>query len=454
MTDYRDLLAKHDKAGPRYTSYPTAPAWRENFSAADYAERLRAMNGSDEPISLYVHVPYCDSLCLFCGCSTVITQRHEKESPYVDRVLAEARLVRETIGRERRVTQHHWGGGTPTFLAPDNLAKLYRGLTELFPTTPDAEISIEVDPRVTKRAHLEILAALGFNRISMGVQDFDSKVQETIHRVQSFEQTAELVHAARELGFRSVNLDLIYGLPFQTPESFAKTLDRFHELAPDRIACYGYAHVPWLKKHQRVLPEAALPTASGKLALYLLALESFLDRGYTAIGMDHFAKNDEDLAVAAGDGTLHRNFMGYSTHPAEDMVAFGMSSISEVDGAFSQNFKNVQSWEATIDAGELPVDRGLVRSADDERRRRIILDLMCRFELKFDDHEGADAFRSRYAEEMRHLGAFVDDDLLEIDATRLRVTSTGRLFVRNICMTFDAYLNRGDRKGPMYSRTV
>jgi oxygen-independent coproporphyrinogen-3 oxidase len=455
MNDYGKLLAKYDRAGPRYTSYPTAPVWRDDFTDEDYAERLRvAAQKRDEPMSLYVHVPYCDALCFFCGCSTVITQRHEKEAPYVDRVLAEARLVRETMGNARPVAQHHWGGGTPTFLAPQMIEKLFSGLNELFPVADDAEVSIEVDPRVTTREQLEMLRSLGFNRISMGVQDFDEKVQTTINRVQSFAQTEAVVNTARELGFVSANLDLIYGLPHQTKKSFARTLELFHDLDPDRIACYGYAHVPWLKKHQQVIPEDALPTGSDKLALFQMALESFLGRGYSAIGMDHFAKEEDELSVAVGNGTLHRNFMGYSTHPAEDMVAFGMSSISEIDGAFSQNLKVVTDWEAAVDSNRLPVDRGLVRSDDDERRRRVILDLMCHFQVDFSDHGGADEFSRRYPLELKELQPFIDDKLIRVDDTGIEVTELGRLFVRNICMTFDAYLRHRDKEKPMFSRTV
>lgn len=455
MTGYRDLLTKYDKPGPRYTSYPTAPVWRDDFTADDYTGRLRiAAKKVDEPMSLYVHIPYCNAMCFFCGCSTVITQRHEKEEPYVDRVLTEARMAHEAMGNSRSVAQHHWGGGTPTFLSPPMIEKLFRGLCELYPLTEDAEVSIEVDPRVTTRAQMEMLAKLGFNRISMGVQDFNEKVQTTINRVQTYEQTEAIVTSSRELGFVSANLDLVYGLPFQTPDSFARTLDRFHELEPDRIACYSYAHVPWLKKHQRVIPEDALPMGGDKLALYLQALDSFLGRGYAAIGMDHFAKVDDELSLAVGNGTLHRNFMGYSTHPAEDMLSFGMSSISEMDGTFAQNFKHLKEWEEAVDANRLPVDRGLRRSDDDERRRRIILDLMCHFRLEFDTHDGAQEFGDRYATEMSGLEPFVEDELVVIDDGGISVTETGRLFVRNICMTFDAYLKHDEKTGPRFSRTV
>lgn len=454
MNDLHELLNRYDKPGPRYTSYPTAPIWSDQFTAKDYRERLRSAGKRSEPMSLYAHIPYCDALCYFCGCSTVITQRHEKEQPYVDRVLREAAMVQKIMGSSRPVAQFHWGGGTPTFLAPAIIEKLFTGLCELFPLTDDAEVSIEIDPRVTTREHLETLAKIGFNRISMGVQDFNPKVQETINRIQSFEQTEAIVTTARELGFVSVNLDLIYGLPYQTKESVQQTLDQVHELSPDRIAFYGYAHVPWIRKHQKVFPEDALPQGSEKLDLYLVALKDMVDHGYTPIGMDHFAKNEDELAIAADNGTLHRNFMGYSTDAAEDMVAFGMSAISEMDGAFSHNQKALGDWEASIDAGELPVDRGMVRSIDDDRRRRIILDLMCHFRLEFDSHGGAEEFKQRYGQELESLQPMIADDLVIVGPDGITVTATGRLFVRNICMSFDAYLDRDTEKGPRYSRTV
>jgi oxygen-independent coproporphyrinogen-3 oxidase len=454
MNDLQELLSRYDKPGPRYTSYPTAPVWSDEFSAPDYAARLRAGGQSDEVMSLYAHIPYCNAMCFFCGCATVITQRHEKAAPYVDRLLREAAMVHAEMGGARRVAQHHWGGGTPTFLAPEFIEKLFIGLCELFPLTDDAEVSIEVDPRVTTRQHIETLARIGFNRISMGVQDFDPKVQKTINRVQSFAQTEAIVTGARELGFDSVNLDLIYGLPYQTKAGFQRTLDAVHELNPDRIACYSYAHVPWIRKHQKVIPEDSLPRGGDKLELYLTALRDLVDHGYEAIGMDHFARRQDDLAVAARQGSLHRNFMGYTTLPAEDMLAFGMSAISEFDGAFSHNYKTLQEWEARIDAGELPVERGMVRSVDDDQRRRIILDLMCHFRLEFGRHGGGEEFQRRYAAEFAELQPMVADGLLTIDAEGIEVTETGRLFVRNICMPFDAYLRRDEQQGPMFSRTV
>jgi len=437
-----DLLSRYDKPGPRYTSYPTAPMWRQDFDARDYRAALAAAGRSPEqPLSIYVHVPFCEQMCWFCGCTTVITKRPDRADPYIDTVVQEARLVREALGAERKVAQHHWGGGTPTFLSPRSIEKLYSGVSRLFPLEEDAEVSIEVDPRVTTREQLVVLRRLGFNRISMGVQDFDHAVQEAVHREQSFQQTRAVVDTSRELGFLSVNIDLIYGLPHQTTGSFKKTLDLVHELRPDRIACYGYAHVPWLKKHQRVIPEQAIPRGKAKLDLYLVALESFGEHGYEAIGMDHFALEGDELAVAARSGKLHRNFMGYATHPADDMVALGMSAISEVAGAFAHNYKDVGTWRAEIERGQLPTDRGLRRSEDDERRRRLILDLMCRFRVDFDDYGGSEAFRRRYGAELERLQPMVADGLAEVTEDSIMVTDTGRLFVRNLCMLFDAYLS-------------
>jgi oxygen-independent coproporphyrinogen-3 oxidase len=456
-----ELLGRYDRPGPRYTSYPTAPTWSEAHGGAEHAERLRAAGRhAGEPLSMYVHLPYCESMCWFCGCNVVITQDRGKGANYVDEVLREAALARSLLGddADRPVVQHHWGGGTPTFLPPEHLVRLFEGLRALYPVADDAEVSLEVDPRVTSREQLAALRQVGFNRVSMGVQDFDPKVQQTIHRIQTFEQTAQLVADARDLGYESVNIDLIYGLPFQTTESYARTLELALQLRPDRVACYGYAHVPWLKKHQNVIPEDALPSGEAKLRLYLQALAAFGAGGYVPIGMDHFARAEDSLAEAAERGALHRNFMGYATRPAGDMLSFGVTAISEIDGAFAQNLKGLPEWLAKLDAGELPVERGLRRDADDEARRRIILDLMCRFRLDYADHGGAEAFQKQYADELATLRPMQDDGLVAFDERGLTVTRLGRLFVRNLCMPFDAWLNKkkgADGTGQArFSRTV
>lgn len=456
----RDLLERYDRPGPRYTSYPTAPVWSDAFGPDDYAERLRAAGRSDAPLSLYVHIPYCESLCWYCACSVVITQDKDKGRRYVDTLLQEADLVKAQLGDDctRRVVQHHWGGGTPTFLPPEQCERLFEGLCARFPLQDGAEVSIEVDPRVTDRAHLEALARAGFHRISMGVQDFDPTVQKAIHREQSFEMTRALVEQARELGFDSVNLDLVYGLPHQSLDGFTATLERVAELRPDRIACYSYAHVPWLKAHQKLLPTDALPSGADKQALFRLAWQHLVAAGMEPIGMDHFAAADDELAVAARAGRLHRNFMGYTTRPADDMLSFGVTAIGEVDAAFTQNLKEVSAWREAVERGQLPTQRGLRRSADDEARRSIILDLMCRFRLSFDDHGGRAAFTERYRDELARLRPLADDGLLELDEHGIVVTPPGRALIRNLAMAFDAYLPRkedGDRDDtPRFSRTV
>lgn len=452
----KELLARYDRPGPRYTSYPTAPVWSESFGSVQYQERLAAAGRrQDEPLSIYVHIPYCASMCWYCACSVVISKDKDKGDDYVDTVLQEAQLVRKYLGAERQVVQHHWGGGTPTSLRPATIKRLFAGLDQLFPLRPGSEASVEVDPRVTTPEHLEALAEVGINRVSMGVQDFDLEVQQAIHRMQSVEQTKAIVDVARQLHFHSANVDLVYGLPFQTPERFARTLQHIADIGPDRVACYSYAHVPWLKKHQQLIPESSLPRGEDKLALYRMALEFFQAHGYEPIGMDHFARATDELAIASREGRLHRNFMGYTTFPASDMLSFGVTSIGEVDGAFTQNLKEVPEWRARVEAGELPVHRGHRRSAADSARRAIILDLMCRFRLRFDQHGGADQFRADYADELVRLRPMIDDGLCSIDADGITVTPTGRLLVRNLCMVFDAYLGAtGSPSSGRFSRTV
>ncbi len=454
----RELLERYDRPGPRYTSYPTAPVWKDTFGPDDYRERLEVAGGQgDAPFSLYVHIPYCESLCWYCACSVVITQDPTKAAAYVDTVLQEAALVARHLGEtDRRVLQHHWGGGTPTFLPPEECRRLFEGLCALLPLQDGAEVSVDVDPRVTTQAHLEALADVGFHRISMGVQDFDPKVQEAIHRVQSFETTQALVEDARALGFDSVNLDLVYGLPYQNEAGFARTLEQVAELRPDRIACYSYAHVPWLKKHQQLMPEAAMPTGAEKQARFRQALEGLVDDGMEPIGMDHFARAEDELAVAARDGRLHRNFMGYTTRAADDMLSFGVTSIGEVAGAFTQNHKEVATWREAVERGELPTHRGHRRSDDDDRRRRVILDLMCRFRLDYADHGGASEFTDGYADALERLRPMADDGLVEISEDGLRVLDAGRLLIRNLAMAFDAYLPNQQQAGdgPKFSRTV
>lgn len=451
-----ELLSRYDQPGPRYTSYPTAPVWSSEFGPEDHRDSLVRANEQDGAgMSLYVHLPFCRSMCFYCGCSVIISRDPKSGDRYVEEVLKEAALARTILSANRPVVQHHWGGGTPTFLQPEQIERLFRGLLSIYPHTDDAEISIEVDPRVTTVRQLEVLRECGFNRISMGVQDFDAEVQEAINRIQPYELTRDLVVASRELGFASVNLDMVYGLPHQTPKKFAASIEQVLSLRPDRLACYGYAHVPWLKKHQEVISVEDLPRGADKLDLYLLSLNAFQDAGYEAIGMDHFALPEDGLVKAANTGQLHRNFMGYATHKAEDMLSFGVTSISEIAGAFAQNVKQLNQYREHLNAGRLPVERGMRRSSEDEQRRAIILDLMCRFRLDYADHGGAESFCERYQTALQALAPFEQDGLIELDAKGIRVTPLGRLFVRNVAMPFDAYLEQlRSAKKPMFSRTV
>jgi len=457
------MLMRYDRPGPRYTSYPTAPVWADDFPESEWTSAMQRANAKPgAPLSLYVHIPYCRSMCLYCGCSVIVTKNLDKARSYVDIVLDEADLLAAQLPDRRTLHQHHWGGGTPTYLPPEELRRLFLGISERFDHAEDAEISIEVDPSVTTLEQLQVLREVGFNRLSMGIQDFTPEVQETVHRIQSVEQTRTLIQEGRRLGFESVNVDLIYGLPHQKLETFANTLDTVIDWKVDRVACYSFAFVPWLKKHQRALPEDALPDRQTKYELFALALQKFGAAEYVAIGLDHFARSDDTLAHAVEDGRLHRNFMGYTTRmkegrDGEDMLALGVTSIGDVAGTFGQNKKDRRSWQDAIESGHLPVDRGHTRTKDDNERRRIILDLMCQFGLDFTDYEseGQPPFVERYKDAIAELEELVDDGICEVDDEGIRVTEQGRIFLRNICMPFDAYLAAQRKSGkPMFSRTV
>jgi oxygen-independent coproporphyrinogen-3 oxidase len=451
-----ELLAKHDKPGPRYTSYPTAIDFDASFGATDYEARLAKAAESSEPLSLYVHLPFCQARCLYCACHVVISPHGKGVDPYMEALRREIELVSSRLGGKRRVTQLHLGGGTPTYHDPDALRALLGWLRAGFALDEGAEVAVELDPRVTTPAHLEALAAEGFNRVSLGVQDFDPKVQEAIGRVQSVEQTRALIAQARALGISSVNLDLIYGLPHQTPESFRETLGQVVELGPDRLAIYAFAWVPWLKGHQKKMPQEALPDAKARLALLAVASEVLTEAGYVHIGMDHFAKPDDELCRARAEGRLSRNFMGYTTSRAPDMIGLGLSSIGFVDGAYVQNEKQLAAYERAIEAGRLPVERGRALSDEDHLRAYVIRELMCnlvvhkgevrrRFGVDFDAH---------FAELDGALGKLTDDGLIREDGEALRVEPLGQLFVRSVAMLFDAYTHQRRQDRPTFSRTV
>jgi oxygen-independent coproporphyrinogen-3 oxidase len=451
-----ELLEKYDRPGPRYTSYPTAVEFTEEIGAAAYGERLEAAAASDEPLSLYFHLPFCHERCTFCGCHVIITKKHEVASDYLGFLHREIDLVADRLGNRTTVRQLHWGGGTPTYLTPAEMDALFAKITSRFTIEDDAEVAIEVDPRVTTDEQLEHLKRLGFNRLSMGVQDFTPAVQAAINRNQTEEETTALIHKCRDLGLDSLNIDLIYGLPKQTTDAFVENLDKVIALRPGRVAVYSYAHVPWMKANQRKTEEAMLPSPEVKLRLFAEARRAFTAAGYDPIGMDHFALPDDELAVAANEGKLHRNFMGYTTKPAPDMLGLGVSSIGDVGGAYFQNHKILPKYKNAVDAGELPVLRGVELTPSDLVRRHVIQSIMCNWgvDKRATEERWGIRFDEEFATEIADLEAEVENGFVEMDATEIRVVGTGRIFVRNIAMIFDERLRRMESDGPVFSRTV
>ena len=453
------LLARYLAPVPRYTSYPTAPAWSEHFGPGDLRKELLELDRIEERgLSLYVHVPFCSSLCHFCACNRVITQDEDRPRHYLDAIETEIALVRRAVPGAPRVSQLHWGGGTPTHLRPEQIGRLHRVLTDAFPLGPVPEISIEIDPRVTSEDHLDALADCGFNRISMGVQDFDPVVQKAIHRFQPYPDTRELVEQCRARGMENVNLDLIYGLPCQSVTSFMRTLDAVLEIRPNRIALYSYAHVTWKAKQQRSFERKQLPDAATKIAILIAAIERLLDAGYVHIGMDHFALPEDDLAHALAEGSLRRNFMGYTTQAELPVLAFGPSGISELPGGYAQSERDVDAWETTIRHGGLATIRGHRMTPDDVERRWIISHIMCDGALHAEAFQ--ESFGKRladaYERELRQLAKFEVDGLVEIGAAgSLHLTFPGRLLVRNVAAVFDAYLpEQIEPDRPVFSSSV
>ena len=451
------LVAKYDGFGPRYTSYPTADRFHDGFTAASYVDALAGRNHSRaaQPLSLYVHLPFCNTICYYCACNKVLTKDHGRSAKYIRYVEREIAMVGALVEGAPPVTQLHWGGGTPTFLARDEMAALMSALRSHFSFAADAEISIEVDPRKVTADTIAFLGELGFNRISVGIQDFDPEVQKAVNRIQSEEETRTVIDAARRSGFVSVNADLIYGLPRQTVSGFSTTLDRVIAAAPDRIALYSYAHVPHLFKPQRRIAIAELPSPADKLAILALAIAKLSEAGYVYIGMDHFAKPADELAVAQRERKLHRNFQGYSTQPDRDLIAFGISAIGKVGAAYIQNVKTLDEYYAKLDERVLPVMRGVLLDADDLLRRDVIQKLMCNFDLDFAEIERAHGIRfaETFAAELEVLAPLAADGLVTIAKDRLQVTERGRLLVRTVAMNFDRYL-RERQQGPQYSRVI
>jgi len=452
-----DLLRRFDMPGPRYTSYPTADRFAENFGPADAARVLeaRSQDSSSGPLSLYVHIPFCESLCYYCACNKIITKHRERAVPYLEALDTELALVVESLGTGRPASQLHFGGGSPTFLSDAELTRVMTSLKTAFRFAPDSEVSIEVDPRTVTPERLAHLREIGFNRLSFGVQDFDPEVQKAVHRVQSFEMVKGLMEAARNLGYVSVNADLIYGLPRQTPESLARTVQQMGELRPDRIALYAYAHLPERFKPQRRIAEVDLPSAAQRIAMLGDAIAGFLARDYCYIGMDHFALPNDSLAVAKREGRLHRNFQGYSTQPDCDLVALGVSAIGRVGGAYYQNAKMLPEYYEALGRRRLPVVRGHALTADDEARRDVIMALMCQGRVEFAAIERAHglSMEDDFAPELEALRHMADSGLVALEKRAVQVTPAGWFLVRAIAMVFDRHL-RQSKDQRRFSRLI
>jgi oxygen-independent coproporphyrinogen-3 oxidase len=454
-----ELLGRLAKSGPRYTSYPTADRFSDAFGYRDYLQAVAGVRtrGAAKPLSLYLHIPFCDTVCYYCACNKIVTKNREKAATYLGYLKREVEMQGLLFSGMNEVEQLHFGGGTPTYLSDEQMGGLMAHLRRVFRFAPDhlGEYSIEVDPRTVSPERIHSLRAQGFNRISLGVQDFDADVQKAVNRIQPEAETRSIIDAARSAGFRSVSIDLIYGLPKQTLETMAQTLDKVIDCSPDRIAVYHYAHMPHLFKPQRRINEADMPGSDTKLAMLSLCIERLTGAGYVYIGMDHFAKPDDDLTVAQEQGRLHRNFQGYSTHADTDLVSCGVSAISAVGSTYSQNFKTLDAYYEALDRNELPVSRGIRLTMDDALRRSLIQKLMCQFELSIPALEQAFpiAFAKYFEPELERLRELERDGLVTLSPDWITVTMKGRLLIRNVCMVFDRYL-AARAAGPSHSQTI
>lgn len=441
----QDLIVRYGGRGPRYTSYPTALQFNDELTQADYETKAKESNGSDVPLSLYIHIPFCHSLCYYCGCNKIVTRNEERVSRYMEMLYKEIEMQSVLFDRKRKVEQLHFGGGTPTYLDKEQLGALMDHLRNsfTFDESEEHEFSIEVDPRTVDAERIRELRALGFNRLSLGIQDFHEPVQKAVNRAQSPEEVQELMDSAREAGFGSISFDLIYGLPLQTVETFGKTLDIAIAMKPDRLAVYNYAHLPQRFKGQRMINSDDIPTPETKLDLLHHTIDKLCDAGYIYIGMDHFALPDDELVLARENGTLQRNFQGYSTHRQCDLVSLGVSGIGGIGNMFAQNAVSTIEYEEIIERGELPIKKGLLVDDDDLLRAAVIQDLMCYDSLSYDDfgaRHNVD-FREYFADEIKKLKVLEDDDLIELSDAGIGITPKGRLLLRNIAMTFDRYID-------------
>ena len=455
----RELVEKYDFSGPRYTSYPTAVQFMENFKLPDYKSCVNDTNSEliPKPLSLYLHLPFCDTICYYCACNKIITKNRQHAAPYLKNLHKEIKYQGAIFDKDRLVEQLHWGGGTPTFISHQQMYDLMGAISENFNLCDDGheEYSIEIDPRALEQDTISVLRRIGFNKVSFGVQDFDHDVQKAVNRIQSYEETKDVIESARENNFRTINIDLIYGLPLQTESSFTRTLEKVIELSPERISVYNYAHLPHLFKTQKQIREEDLPSANEKLNIIQQAIHLLTVAGYVYIGMDHFSKPDDELAIAQKNGNLYRNFQGYSTHASCDVVGMGITSISKIGDCYSQNVKTLDEYDEIISRGDIPVFRGYMLDFDDLMRREIIARLICHFRLDFSEIEDmyVNDFNRYFFNEMKKIKLMESDGLLSLDNEKIEVTQMGRFFIRNICSVFDKYFNR-DAQVTQFSKMV
>lgn len=449
LTWDQNLITRYDLAGPRYTSYPTAPQFSGDFTEADLLAAVKRSNQSQRPLSLYFHIPFCETLCFYCGCNKMVTHNRSRAMPYLEAVEREMAQQAEVFDPRRQVTQLHWGGGTPTYISNDEMSWLMDATRKHFNLLDDdtGEYAIEVHPGQVSAATMGHLRKLGFNRVSMGVQDFDPAVQKAVNRYNSVEEVRDLVHAVRDQGYHSISMDLIYGLPLQTRGSVAKTLEQVIELSPDRLSLFNYAHLPHLFKSQRLIHEVELPSPQEKLAILHMAIERLQKAGYVYIGMDHFAKPTDSLVKAQNAGKLQRNFQGYATHGDCDLIAFGVSAISAYGGTYVQNAKQLEHYLELIEVDSRPLVRGFTLSAEDHLRQHVINQLICQFHLDFAELRERFGIHAAtyFADELANLQPMVEDGLVDIDDEGIQIRNAGRLLIRRVCMAFDVYLNAGNQ---------
>ncbi|NVJ52637.1 MAG: oxygen-independent coproporphyrinogen III oxidase [Campylobacteraceae bacterium] len=455
MIDFKKF-EKYSRPGPRYTSYPTAPEFSESFTQNDLKEYFKNQDAS-RSLSLYLHLPFCRSACYFCGCNVIFTSKEDKKVRYLEYLQKELNILKQHLNTSREVTQMHFGGGTPTYFSPEQLEEVISMIKEVFPNfRADAEISCEVDPRYFTKEHMDVLKAGGFNRLSFGVQDLNEKVQKTIHRIQPYETTQNVMNIAREAGIKSINIDLIYGLPHQNKKTFHETIEKVIQLNPDRLAVFNYAHVPWLMKTMRKFDESTFAPPSEKLEILKDTIEFFTTNGYKMVGMDHFAKPEDELFKAIEKGELHRNFQGYTTKGGADLIGIGVTSIGNGVDYYAQNFKDLKQYEAAIDNGDLPIFKGYKLSDDDILRQYVIMELMSNFSLnikRVEENFNID-FNEYFEDAIEALNEFVEAELVEITEDKIQVSQTGTMLIRNICMPFDAYLNKIPENKRRFSKTI